>query len=261
MDRGALSSLLKLVWSTIWFLLATAGGSIARLVGLALEVALTNQGLQYLRWIGHLLSTQGHDQQPNPRATNCDAHHRQRKNEAQASRMRTGNWTEKCDRDHGLVKRRRSLVMDPLQTSHKNKRARRCKLPGWRFRLPSPGEIEGMAWEVPTLNSRSHTEKENVIEYPDQNELRSQDGARSIGMQAWRFKLPSSLEIDGDEGTDRVSCDKPGTATTPAVQNETAASGFRSRNGAKPGALRDGGILKVGSTGSRPVSSSWPGLC
>ncbi|CAL1394793.1 unnamed protein product [Linum trigynum] len=175
--------------------------------------------------------------------------------------MRASKWAAKFDRDHSLLKRRRSLVMDPVQTGHKSKRAWHCKLPGWRFRFPFPGEIEEMAWEVPIFKSRIHAEEEYVIEDPHPDELRPHNGARSIGLQTWSFKLPSSLDTEGDEGTDRVSYDTLRMATTPVMQKETEASGFRSRNGTKPGAVRDGRRLKGGSTGSRPVSSFWPGLC
>ncbi|CAL1382625.1 unnamed protein product [Linum trigynum] len=149
--------------------------------------------------------------------------------------------------------------MDPVQTGPQVKRGRVCKRQGWRFIIPSPGELEGEEWDAPAVV------KDFTQDAPAQPDFNFRPGTRSSGIQVWRFHLPSSDEFDtpsSDEfdGADKTS-ETPDAIVAPVMElngkNNRMKPGFRSRNGAKSGEMRNGRLSKIGTNDDRPVRLVW----
>ncbi|CAL1393168.1 unnamed protein product [Linum trigynum] len=128
MERGALSSLLKAWWSTIQWLLRTAGRTIAWSLALSLEVALANQGFQDLFYSVRLHGVQYGDQGPCATSKEkCNLHPRRNKIVLPIPSKLPSFKATKGEPGPGHLKRKRRPAMDPVQTGPQEKRSRYCK--------------------------------------------------------------------------------------------------------------------------------------
>ncbi|CAI0449452.1 unnamed protein product [Linum tenue] len=215
-----------------------------------MAAALVNQGVKEVRWLERLLQTQDHGPPTNPRIETTAAHHA-----PPCIKERSKSWTRRGDRDRGFRKRTRSPAQDPLHPDVAIKRRRLCKSPGWCFYLPSPEETEEVAEIDPESKGHKQSGQVNSEADHDRNALRTQNETKTFCIQAWRFKIPTAEDLDGDK---EASC--PGgeifeTEIALSGLSDFVVPGFRSRNGAKPRSFSDVDDRKVAPAGSFPVLS------
>ncbi|CAL1396328.1 unnamed protein product [Linum trigynum] len=246
MERGALSSLIAVGWSTIKGLLTTADWFIARTIALILKVALTNQGLK----VGIHARPDQEDDQTLCAISSVASPMRRCRNGVKPSPInRRGARGRKGEVVQGSRKRKRIPDRDPTELDHrqvKKGRFHHNRNQGWRFVIPSPDELD---WDPPAKKGSDPAKFGKRNKDHVSTEFRSRYGTRSIDLQVWRFRLPSPEEVDTVNQEGSLACP---ISDLCEVKGGRIKSEFRPRDGAKSGGLNTVRERGVDGMDSRP---------